>query len=278
VYPVIGDRPLRSVRQSELQALVRALSERLAPGTVEVVYGRVAAVFNAAVRDRLIAVTPCVDVKRPGTAPASTLEVLTTEQVLALASAAPERYRALILTGAGTGLRPGEMFGLGLDRVDFLRRTVRVDRQLVRARGRGVELAPPKTAASYRTVPLPAVVGDELGAHLARLPAESGLVFTNQHGEPIQQHPFSAAWETARARADLPWWALPHDLRHYYATLLIRSGASVKVIQSRLGHASAKTTLDTYGHLFPEEEDRTRAAVDAALAAPADYSRTTAAG
>jgi integrase len=47
--------------------------------------------------------------------------------------------------------------------------------------------------------------------------------------------------------------------------MLIRSGASVKVIQTRLGHSSAKTTLDTYGHLFPDEQDRTRAFVDAAL-------------
>ena len=248
-------------------------------GTVEVVYGRVKAVFSAAVRDRLIAATPCVDVKRPGVAPASTLEVLTTEQVLAIAAAVPERYRALVVTGAGTGLRPGELFGLTLDRVDFLRRAVKVDQQLVRTRGQGVELAAPKTPASYRTVPLASAVGDELAAHLARWPADStGLVFTNERGGPIQQHPFSAVWETARARVGVPAWATPHDLRHYYASLLIRSGASVKVVQSRLGHASAKTALDTYGHLFPDEEDRTRSVVDVALGVPADFLRTAADG
>jgi integrase len=51
--------------------------------------------------------------------------------------------------------------------------------------------------------------------------------------------------------------------------VLIRSGASVKVVQSRLGHASAKTTLEIYGHLFPDEEDRTRAAIDDAFSAVA---------
>jgi len=68
-----------------------------------------------------------------------------------------------------------------------------------------------------------------------------------------------------------------HDLRHYYASLLIRAGASVKVVQTRLGHASAKTTLDTYGHLFPDEEDRTRAAVDDELARAAEDRLRTAA-
>lgn len=116
----------------------------------------------------------------------------------------------------------------------------------------GVELGPLKTAASYRTLSLPTVVGDALAAHLARWPTHPhlGVVFTNERGAPIQQSPFAATWQTARKKAGVTW-ATPHDLRHYYASLLIRSGASVKVIQSRLGHASAKTTLDTYGHLFP---------------------------
>ena len=198
VYPTIGDRPLSSVRPSDIQALVRGLSEHLAPGTVEVVYGRVAAVFKAAVRDRLIASSPCIDVKRPRSAPASTLDVLTTEQVLALADAVPDRYRTLVTTAAGTGLRPGELFGLSVDRVDFLRKQMRVDRQLVRTRGPGVELGPLKTSASYRTIPLPRTVSDSLAAHLARWRAhpELGLVFTNDRDAPIQQHPFSAMWET----------------------------------------------------------------------------------
>jgi integrase len=55
-------------------------------------------------------------------------------------------------------------------------------------------------------------------------------------------------------------------LRHFYASALIRAGLSVKEVQKRLGHESAKTTLDTYAHLWPSDEDRTRSAVEAALA------------
>lgn len=58
-----------------------------------------------------------------------------------------------------------------------------------------------------------------------------------------------------------------HALRHFYASMLIRSGCSVKVVQARLGHASASETLDTYSHLWPDDEDRTRAAVDGLLGA-----------
>ncbi|HEY6749208.1 MAG TPA: tyrosine-type recombinase/integrase [Mycobacteriales bacterium] len=67
-----------------------------------------------------------------------------------------------------------------------------------------------------------------------------------------------------------------HDLRHYCASLLIRHNESVKVVQARLGHASAVETLDTYSHRWPDSEDRTRLAVDEVLGAgpAADSVRT----
>lgn len=64
-----------------------------------------------------------------------------------------------------------------------------------------------------------------------------------------------------------------HELRHYYASLLIDKGASVKTVQKRLGHKSAVETLDTYGHLWPDSEDQTRRAVDEALGSLAASSR-----
>jgi len=54
-----------------------------------------------------------------------------------------------------------------------------------------------------------------------------------------------------------------HDLRHYFASLLIADGCDVKTVQARLRLASAGTTLDTYGHLWPDRDESTRAAVDA---------------
>jgi integrase len=58
-----------------------------------------------------------------------------------------------------------------------------------------------------------------------------------------------------------------HDLRHFYASLLIARGASVREVQDRLGHANAAETLNTYSHLWPDSDDRTRDAVQAVLGA-----------
>ena len=72
-----------------------------------------------------------------------------------------------------------------------------------------------KTRSSYRTVPLPQVAADHLAAHLARWPADlnTGVVFTNEWGAPVQTFPFSVAWAKARHTAGVADWATPHDLR-----------------------------------------------------------------
>ena len=57
-----------------------------------------------------------------------------------------------------------------------------------------------------------------------------------------------------------------HDLRHYLASLLIASGADIKTVQARMRHASARTTLDTYGHLWPDADESTRSAIGAVIA------------
>lgn len=138
------------------------------------------------------------------------------------------------------------------------RRALTVDRQLVLLPGREPYLAPPKTAASVRTVPLPRVVVNSLAAHLAGYPPlGDGFVFTTERGRPLRRTRFSAqAWQPAVAASGLPAGTHFHDLRHFYASLLIRHGESVKVVQARLGHASAAETLDTYS-LWPDSDDRT---------------------
>jgi integrase len=72
-------------------------------------------------------------------------------------------------------------------------------------------------------------------------------------------------WHRAAPVAGIPEWATFHDLRHFYASPLIAKGCSVKAIHKRLGHQSAKETLDTYGHLWPDSDDETRDAVDLVL-------------
>jgi integrase len=268
VYPVLGARPMASIRTSELQALVKGMSETLAPSTVEVVWSWVATVFKAAVADRVIPSTPCAGVKLPEVEH-SRITVVSAETVAALTDAISPRYRAVVVLGAGSGVRISEALGLTVDRIDFLRRHVTIDRQLARAGGRAPTFAPVKDKKNRpRTIPVGQVVLDELAAHIAAYgTSDDGLVFTTAARAKVAHTTWGDAWSTAAKAAGLTTGEGFHTLRHFYASALIASGASVKEVQERLGHTSATITLDTYGHLWPGDDERTRDAIDAALAA-----------
>ncbi|MGH9050970.1 MAG: site-specific integrase, partial [Acidimicrobiia bacterium] len=131
-------------RRSEIQAWVKGRSEVLSPATVELAYRYLASIFRAAVGDRLIPATPCEGIRLPKKERERVIP-LDTEQVMALADAVPDRYRALIITAAGTGLRQGEAFGLTLENVNFLGRRLTVSQQLVALAHGSPFLGPPKT-------------------------------------------------------------------------------------------------------------------------------------
>src|SRR3954452_1854900 len=230
---------------------------------------------SRAVRDRRLVSNPCAGVRLPEIHK-SRVQPLQTSSVVALRDAMPPRWQAAVVLGAGTGVRQGELLGLTVDRIDFLRRQMVVDRQLINLPGQAPQLAPVKTRASVRTVPLPQTVVAALAEHLAAFPAEStGLVFVGDDGRPMMRSAWSGSvWRPAVKAAGLDFSVTFHALRHYYASLLIRHGESVKRVKPRLGHSSAAQTLDVYSHLWPDSDDRTRDAVDAVLGAVADSVRT----
>ncbi len=274
ILPTLGRRPLASITRSEVQAFVKGRAAVLAPSTVGTVYAVLRMVMRAAVADRIIGVSPCDRIALPKPPPREVVP-LPHEAVAGLVATVPDRYHALMLAAAATGLRQGELFGLRRDHVDFLRRHIVVDAQLVLLARRQPYLAPPKTNAGYRTVPVPDSVLTALTEHFKNVepaPAldEKGhaheLVFANGKGGPISRTWFHrAVWSPALVAVGLPKGTHFHELRHYYASLLIDGGESVKVVQKRLGHASAEETLNTYAHLWPDSEDRTRSVVEAAL-------------
>lgn len=278
VYPRLGARPMAAVRNSELQAFVTSLD--LAPSSVRPVWGTLRAIFGAAVRDRAIGHDPCDGVKLPEL-PHAEIVPLLLSQVDALAEAVPARYRGMVAADAGSGLRQGEIFGLEVPKVDFLRREITVDQQVQPTAGGGVVVCPPKNRHSRRTVPVGQVVVDELAAHLARFPVMpvevldttgkrpvrrmARFVFTDHAGQPLHRNDFNAdVWNPARKAAGLPAAGM-HDLRHFYASLLARAGLSPTAVAKLLGHANASTTLRTYSHWWPDDDTRSRQAIDDAF-------------
>lgn len=272
IDPHLGHRQIAAIVPSDVQRWVKQLSLTLAPSTVGVAHRILSGILKSAVTDRRIVANPCAGTKLPKVNKPK-VQPISEERLGAIIANMPPRHQALVVVAAGTGLRQGEIFGLTVDRLDLEHRTVLVDRQLINLNGGEPFFGPPKSQASVRVVPLPVVVTDALRAHLGTYPTTS-LVFTNAAGLPMRRSAFWTEWNRALKAAEVPAVRF-HELRHFYASLLIRHGESVKTVQARLGHASASETLDTYSHLWPDNDERTRDAVDGVLGNFADYLRTT---
>lgn len=185
--------------------------------------------------------------------------------------AAEDRLYALWHLYAHRGLRRGEACGLEWDDVDLDAGTIAVVRQRISVAGRIIEDSP-KSDAGERTISLGRDTVDVLRAHRQaqrkeRLSAgegwvKSGKVFCAPDGSPLDPNQVSDQFEALTMAADLPPIRL-HDLRHGAASLLLASGASLKVIQETLGHASISLTANTYTSIYP---DMAVAAADAASA------------
>lgn len=132
-------------------------------------------------------------------------------------------------------------------------------------------LGPLKSKKSRRVVPVGQVVIDTLASYLAAFPHE-GPLFVDEIGEPLAYHRWRTVCTAAAETTAVDLTA--HDLRHFHASALIAGGASAKQVQERLGQATAAITLETYAHLWPGDDDRTRDVIDAALSPLADSLRT----
>ena len=204
-----------------------------------VVFTTLAAIMNDAVRRKLIPASPCREVKRPKP-PHSRAGSWTPQQVAAVRAALPGRWQVLVDLGARLGLRQGEIFGLAVGDVDFLRQVVHVRRQ-VRIVGSKLVFAAPK-GNKIRDVPLPKVVADALAAHLAAYPARPVTLPWNEPGgepETAQLVLTSAAggapnrntintyvWKPALRAAGMPASRENgmHVLRHTFASDLLHHG------------------------------------------------------
>ncbi len=288
VYPELGDVELRKITGTTMRGLIASLD--VADKYAVDIFGVVSSVLSAAVDDKLIASNPAkaASVRRmkPRT-PRRKVTPWPIEWVEAMHEGLPERYKIIVTIGAGLGLRQGEIFGLAVEDVDFLRGIVLVRRQ-VKLVGKRQTFAPAKARKdddAPREIPLPESVRAELAAHLQRFPAkrvtlpwrdpENGkpttvhLIVTTRNDKPLDRLLFnSRSWPTARRKAEIPASREngTHALRHWYASTLLEAGVSIRAVSDYLGHADPGFTLRTYTHLMPSGEERPREAVDARFA------------
>lgn len=287
-FPYLGDRQMRSITPTVVQAWIKGLNASLAPTYVRTIVANVSGILNGAAADGLIGKNPCSarEVTLPRK-PERKIVPWPDETVDSVRGGLPDRYQELVTVAAGTGLRQGEVFGLAVEDVDFLRGWLHV-RYQVKIVGSRLVFGPPKRNKTRR-VPLAQAVALRVSAHLQRFPAVSvtlptgapqgrpltrQLVFTTRERKAINRNYFNdALWKPAVRGAGLRAGREDgmHALRHRFASMLLASGVvSIRELAEYLGHDDPGFTLRVYGHLMPGSDERARGAIDQALAGSAD--------
>lgn len=266
IKPALQGVLLTDLTRGRLQSMVAEWSRRLAPATVRVAWSHVTSILRQARLDGLLTGNPAEGVRLPAK-PHNPIRPLGDDQVRALAAAVPACLRAMVLTGAASGLRPAELAGLTWDRVSAA--ALRVDRQLAStAATKPPEWGPPKSRAGVRTVGVGEGLVELLWQHREEHgEGPDGLLFTAPRGGLLTRQRRSETWRRYRnviGGGKGQGW---HALRHYHASRLIAAGLSPVAVAARLGHADATETLQTYGHLWATDEARMEAAAVATLAA-----------
>ncbi len=254
-----GDMPLSALRPSQIKTWVAKLhTDGLSDSYVHALHKRLGQVLADACHDGVLGRNPCSRRTSP-VAGTQKPYCATTEQVWAIHDAVPEHLRVAVLLGAFAGLRIAEASGLRVADVDFTRGVVHPKRQWPDA--------PLKTPGSDRPIPIPRDLALLLAASVQRY-GGAMMVTAGDGTDRCPPQVIERAMRDVRSRiAGLPAGFTFHDLRHYLASLLIASGADIKTVQARLRHGSATTTLDTYGHLWPDADESTRSAIGAVISA-----------
>jgi integrase len=289
IYPTFGNRQIGSIQRADGQRWIKERSAAIAPSTFATPWNVCTSILKMAHQEGIIPKYPW-DGLRPPEVFYPEIHPLHPEAVKALIATASPRYRALVRQAASTGLRQGELFGLEDEEPA---EAVTIKQQLI-GPDKGVPyLGEPKTKQSYRAVPQGRSVLDEIVRHRAAFPAgavriedrtnprkpvwrEARLLYTSETGGAIRRGSWAKLWARNVQRANaylaksgskvrVPTGTTLHDLRHFYASVLIKNGATPKQVQMRLGHAKPSITLNVYTHLWEAEADRTADMMEAVL-------------
>jgi integrase len=250
--PRFGKQYLHRISAADIQQFVseKITKEKLMPKTVINILIPFKEMFKHAVAWGLIKRDPTLYVKRPRVE-TEEMDFLNPEEIRLFLDNVGHEYYALFLTAVMTGMRRGELLALQWGDIDWNSNQISIRRSIFRG-----EFINPKSKNSIRRIVMSPVLRQELEQYrLLGRKSDKELVFANGNGLPLNpDNLVKREFHPALDRAGLRRIRF-HDLRHTYASLLISQGENIKFIQSQLGHASAKTTLDRYGHLMPNLEN-----------------------
>jgi integrase len=265
--PLLGHKQMNKITKHDILRVVQTMQEKgLASNTIRAVTRVMSVTFGEAQWEYGIP-NHVRSLKRehlPKQKAVKPMRVYSAQEMLDLSAEAGRlgpRAHALILLALYSGLRISELAGLWWEDLDLHADipTVTVRAQLSRRGMERLDYLKHKDEGEYRTVEIPRFVSKALAAWKLRSKhsGQNDYVFAGDYGGALGQEGMRAIFTTCRTEAGIVGGTF-HDTRHTFASVLIAGGANIVEVQHALGHDKASTTLDTYSHLWGEQETRGR--------------------
>lgn len=267
IRPKLGDLPLADIKILDVQKVVSAMTENgLSPRTVKYAVSALSMALTKAIECGYILSNPCQFVATPKKLQSKVCAFTPEQADRFLKVCRTEKHGLIYELALISGFRPEEYLGLRWTDIDFQKNTISIRYALVWRKGGGFVLDDLKTNASRRTIPLPSMLMMKLKDHKIRqaehrlrtggLYQSHNLVFASENGSPLHYRNLTQRhFEKILKQAGLDNQGFtPYSLRHSTATLLLASAENVKTIQERLGHTTARMTLDVYTHSLPNQQ------------------------
>lgn len=274
ISPFMGNRKINSIVKSDIQWLIdKAYEDHYKYERQNKIKVILSDMFERALEDDLISKNPCkgVIIRTEKQVKAKSLTV--EEQSVFFEFCKNTFYDNLFNIAVNTGLRPGELFALTREDVDMENGFIDVNKTLVYQKyltdeRKTFHVEPPKTKQSYRKVPINSVCRKYLEKQFElktlmsnkRPKEQNGFLFVTTFNTPLNSVIYSDAIrsiirkinETRSLDDAFPFFS-GHTFRHTFATRCFENGIQAKVVQSYLGHASLKMTMDLYTHVLEDK-------------------------
>ena len=267
IKPAIGWKRVGALSPLDLEALYSSLEGKRSRRTIQYIHTVINAALRQAVRWRVIQHNPAGDTDhriRTGKRQVSIQPFTEEELVVFLKHADADPYYAVFLVAVTSGLRPEEYLALKWSDFDKTRRSLKVERVIVRESGEWT-FREPKTKSGTRTVPIPRLTVEALVRHKRKQNkvriASSGyaadnLIFAGAEGQPLDANNLrNRNFHSILTAAKLESRRL-YDLRHTWVTLSLAAGVDAKTVSEWAGHSSVAFTLDTYSKVIPSMKER----------------------
>ncbi len=272
IIPGIGTIRLNDLRLARIEQFYSELIQSsVGVRSIRIIHSVLHRSLNKAIQYGLVVKNPAHGAALPKYRHAE-MQVLDESQVSRfLVAAQGSRYEALYYLAITTGMRQGELFGLQWSDLHWNNGMLYVQRQSQRVAGKGWWFEEPKTKAGRRPVMVGEVTLQKLREHLERQPLqkavtgsrwqENNLIFPSTIGTPGDPSNLRVDFRKVLEKAGLPMIRF-HDLRHTAASIMLNNNIPVITVSKRLGHAKPSTTLDIYGHLYPESQEEAARIMD----------------